>query len=177
MPQVTKLAEVRSPLHPPQPTPRSPRPTTDSPLLHSYPGGPGPGGSRQAAGPREADPKRTSLPCAPSRGLLVVDADIPSSHLPLQAADLSSTSTILTTAATLAYKSSNYPLLNSTVTVLAKRHGQLKEAVVRMIDEVITFLPEMKTQEGESTWLDALKSLRNITEGKVRSLLRLLQDA
>lgn len=94
-----------------------------------------------------------------------------------KAADLSSTSTILTTAATLAYKSANYPLLNSTVTVLAKRHGQLKEAVVRMIDEVITFLPEMKTQAGESTWLDALKSLRNITEGKVRSLLQLPQEA
>ena len=37
-----------------------------------------------------------------------------------------------------------------------------------MIDEVITFLPEIKEKAGEAVWLDALKSLRGITEGKVR---------
>lgn len=61
-------------------------------------------------------------------------------------------------------------MLNSTVVVLAKRHGQLKEAVVRMIDEVITFLPAIREKTGEAAWLEALKSLRGITEGKVRRL-------
>jgi hypothetical protein len=37
-----------------------------------------------------------------------------------------------------------------------------------MIDEVITFLPEIKEKAGEAVWLEALKSLRGITEGKVR---------
>lgn len=87
----------------------------------------------------------------------------------MQAADLSSTSKILVLIPTLAYRASNLPVLNSSVVLLAKRHGQLKEAVVKMIDTTMTFLAEIKTKGQDKEWLELLETLRTVTEGKVRS--------
>lgn len=86
-----------------------------------------------------------------------------------QSADLSSTSKILTLIPKLCYSAENYTLLNSTVVLLAKRHGQLKEAVVKMMDTAAGFLPEIKEKKGVDTWLEFLKTLRGVTEGKVCS--------
>ena len=54
--------------------------------------------------------------------------------------------------------------------LLAKRHGQLKEAVVRMIDTTITFLAEIKQKGSQKDWLELLETLRTVTEGKVSKL-------
>ncbi|CDZ96764.1 26S proteasome regulatory complex, subunit RPN5/PSMD12 [Phaffia rhodozyma] len=83
------------------------------------------------------------------------------------ASDLASTSTILTTIPNLCYKASNYGLLGSSVVLLAKRHGQLKEAVVKMMDEVLGYLPAIKEKEGVEQWLELIKTFRGVTEGKI----------
>jgi len=84
---------------------------------------------------------------------------------------MSSTSTLLTLLARLCYQSGNLDLLNSQLTILSKKHGQLKEAVVRMVDEAMTWLPELKEKRGKEAgkdrWLELVKTLRDITEGKV----------
>jgi 26S proteasome regulatory subunit N5 len=91
-----------------------------------------------------------------------------------QAADMSSTSTLLTLLARLCWEAGNLELLNSELTTMSKKHGQLKEAVVRMVDEAMTFLPELRKKKdageyrsGKDRWLELVKSLRDITEGKV----------
>jgi 26S proteasome regulatory subunit N5 len=61
---------------------------------------------------------------------------------------------------------------------MSKKHGQLKEAVVRMVDESMTWLPELKERKdqgefknGKDRWLELLNTLRDITEGKVCQLI------
>lgn len=88
---------------------------------------------------------------------------------------MTSTSTLLTLVARLCYQAGDLDLLNAQVMLMSKKHGQLKEAVVRMVDESMTWLPELKEKKdkgeykgGKDRWLELLNTLRDITEGKVR---------
>lgn len=77
------------------------------------------------------------------------------------------------------YDAKDYPLLNSTVSVLSKKHGQLKAAVQAIVELSIAWLPEIKEKAGVERWLELVETLRGVTEGKVRtfnstSLLRYL---
>lgn len=90
---------------------------------------------------------------------------------------MTSTATLLTTLSRLIYEAGDLELLNQQLTVMSKKHGQLKEAVVRMVDEAMKWLPELKDRKrkgdfknGEDRWLQLLKTLRDITEGKVRRI-------
>ena len=65
-----------------------------------------------------------------------------------------------------AYDAKDYPLLNSTISVLSKKHGQLKGAVSAIVDLAISWLPEIKEKDGEERWLELLETLRSVTEGK-----------
>jgi 26S proteasome regulatory subunit N5 len=87
---------------------------------------------------------------------------------------MSSTSTLLVLLVRLLWQQRDLDLLNSQLTLMSKKHGQLKEAVVRMVDEAMTFLPELKKQKdagefggGNDRWLELVQTLRDITEGKV----------
>ncbi len=87
---------------------------------------------------------------------------------------MSSTSTLLVLLVRLLWQQRDLDLLNSQLTLMSKKHGQLKEAVVRMVDEAMTFLPELKKQKdagefggGKDRWLELVQTLRAITEGKV----------
>ncbi len=87
---------------------------------------------------------------------------------------MSSTSTLLVLLVHLLWQQRDLDLLNSQLTLMSKKHGQLKEAVVRMVDEAMTFLPELKKQKdagefggGKDRWLELVQTLRDITEGKV----------
>ena len=91
-----------------------------------------------------------------------------------QSADMASTSTLLVLIARLTYEAHNLDQLNAQLTLMSKKHGQLKEAVVRMVDEAMTFLPDLKKQKdngdfkyGKDRWLELVHTLRDITEGKV----------
>ncbi|WRT67748.1 uncharacterized protein IL334_004720 [Kwoniella shivajii] len=90
------------------------------------------------------------------------------------AADMTSTASLLTLLVRLCWEQSDLDTLNLQLTILSKKHGQLKEAVVRMVDEAITFLPKLKEQKdqgkykgGNDRWLELVKTLRDITEGKI----------
>ena len=90
---------------------------------------------------------------------------------------MSSTSTLLTLIARLCYQAQDFDQLFTQLTVMSKKHGQLKEAVVRMVDESMTWLPELKEKKdkgeyknGKDRWLELLNTLRDITEGKVCQL-------
>lgn len=88
---------------------------------------------------------------------------------------MSSTSTLLTLITRLCYQAQDLDALNTQLTLMSKKHGQLKEAVVRMVDESMAWLPELKERKdkdefkgGKDRWLELLNTLRDITEGKVR---------
>lgn len=84
-----------------------------------------------------------------------------------QAADLASTSRLISAIVQHCYSARDYALLNNSVTVLAKKHGQLKGAVQTMTEKVMEWLEEIKTREGVDKWLELLETLRGVTEGKV----------
>lgn len=67
------------------------------------------------------------------------------------------------------YDAKDYPLLNSTVSVLSKKHGQLKAAVQAIVELSIGWLPEIKEKAGVEQWLELVETLRSVTEGKVRT--------
>jgi hypothetical protein len=95
----------------------------------------------------------------------------------VQAADMSSTATLLSLLARLCWEGSDLDLLNAQLVAMSKKHGQLKEAVVRMVDEAMTYLPDLRKKKdageyksGKDRWLELVKTLRDITEGKVGCL-------
>lgn len=69
------------------------------------------------------------------------------------------------------YDARDYPLLNSTFSVLSKKHGQLKVAVQAMVELCISWLPEIKERDGVDRWLELVETLRGVTEGKVSILI------
>jgi 26S proteasome regulatory subunit N5 len=85
-----------------------------------------------------------------------------------KAADLSSTTKLTKAAVQHCYDARDYPLLNSTVQLLSKKHGQLKAAIQAFVELVIGWLPEIKSKDGTERWLELLETLRTVTEGKVR---------
>ncbi|KAG8986813.1 hypothetical protein FRB94_002648 [Tulasnella sp. JGI-2019a] len=83
------------------------------------------------------------------------------------AADLASTTRLLSTSTLLCYKATNYSLLSSTILVLSKKHGQLKESVKVMVEQAMGWLDDVKSTKGEPTWLELVETLRTVTEGKI----------
>jgi len=55
-------------------------------------------------------------------------------------------------------------LLNEQVLLLSKKHGQLKQAVTRMVQVVMGFLDDAPNMD---TKLSIIETLRTVTEGKV----------
>jgi 26S proteasome regulatory subunit N5 len=67
------------------------------------------------------------------------------------------------------YEARNYDLLNSSFTLLNKKHGQLKGVVQALVEQSMGWLEEIKGREGIEKWLQLVETLRGVTEGKVRS--------
>lgn len=91
---------------------------------------------------------------------------------------MSSTATLLSLLTRLCWEHGELDLVNTQLNLLSKKHGQLKEAVTRMVDEAMTWLPELKKQkdegkfkDGKDRWLELVQTLRDITEGKVSCIL------
>jgi 26S proteasome regulatory subunit N5 len=55
-------------------------------------------------------------------------------------------------------------LLNEQVLLLSKKHGQLKQAITKMVQVVMSFLDDTPNLE---TKLSVIEALRTVTEGKV----------
>jgi 26S proteasome regulatory subunit N5 len=81
-----------------------------------------------------------------------------------QASDLPSTSRILIQIVTLSKDREDWGLLNEQVLLLSKKHGQLKQAITKMVQVVMGFLDDAPTLEKK---LQTIETLRTVTEGKV----------
>ncbi|CAG8717487.1 7264_t:CDS:2, partial [Cetraspora pellucida] len=80
-----------------------------------------------------------------------------------QAADLASSTRVLIHIVKLCYESGNWKLLNEYVILLSKKHGQLKQAITKMVQETMNYLEKTPDQE---TKLELIDTLRTVTEGK-----------
>ncbi len=65
---------------------------------------------------------------------------------------------------TICKDADNWSLLNDQVLVLSKKHGQLKQAITRMVQTVMGFLDETPNLE---TKLSVIEAVRTVTEGKI----------
>lgn len=78
-----------------------------------------------------------------------------------------SNSRVLVTVITLCFEAKDFKLLNEHIVLLSKKHGLLKQAVVKMVQQAMTFMdqtPDLKTK------LELIDTLRTVTEGKVGHL-------
>jgi len=78
--------------------------------------------------------------------------------------DMISTGRVLVTVAQLCFEAKNWPVLNEYITLLSKRRGQLKQAVVKMVQEACTYLDKLPTKELK---YELIETLRSVTEGKI----------
>jgi 26S proteasome regulatory subunit N5 len=85
-----------------------------------------------------------------------------------------STASLLTLLVTLCWDAGDLDALNAQLTIMSKKHGQLKEAVVRMVDTATPWLADLKAKRdagaykgGKDRWLELLTTIRDITEGKI----------
>jgi 26S proteasome regulatory subunit N5 len=58
----------------------------------------------------------------------------------------------------------DWSLLNDQVLLLSKKHGQLKQAITKMVQAVMGFLDEAPSLDKK---LQTIETLRTVTEGKV----------
>ncbi len=66
------------------------------------------------------------------------------------------------------YQATDFTLLNSSILLLSKKHGQLKAAVQAMVEQAMGWLEDVKKKQGIEKWLELVETLRTVTEGKVR---------
>ncbi|GAA5839483.1 hypothetical protein JCM3766R1_003558 [Sporobolomyces carnicolor] len=85
------------------------------------------------------------------------------------ASDLSSTSRVLISIITVLYQPSSpsrdLTKLNEQLVSLSKKHGQLRQATVKMVEKAMEFMNEL--QPGSKEKEDLISTLREITEGKI----------
>lgn len=81
-----------------------------------------------------------------------------------QASDLASTSRILVGIVTICKNAGDWGLLSDQTLVLSKKHGQLKQAITKMVQTVMGFLDQTPNLE---TKLSVIETLRTVTEGKI----------
>ncbi|RKP22223.1 26S proteasome non-ATPase regulatory subunit 12 [Syncephalis pseudoplumigaleata] len=81
-----------------------------------------------------------------------------------QAADLASTTRILVHICRLCKQAGQWSKLNEMVTLLAKKHGQLKQAITRMVQEAMSYLSELTDAAAH---MALITTLRVVTEGKI----------
>ena len=81
-----------------------------------------------------------------------------------QASDLASTSKLLVAVVTICKDSRDWGLLNDQVLLLSKKHGQLKQAITKMVQVVMTFIDAAPNQEKK---LSLIETLLTVTEGKI----------
>ncbi|KAF8215949.1 PCI-domain-containing protein [Mycena galopus ATCC 62051] len=83
------------------------------------------------------------------------------------AADLKSTTRLVKTVVEHCYEARDFDLLNSNVSILSKKHGQLKAAVQAIVELVMGWLEDVKKSAGVEKWLELVQTLRGVTEGKI----------
>ncbi|KAI7865946.1 PCI domain-containing protein [Spinellus fusiger] len=80
------------------------------------------------------------------------------------AADQASTGRLLVQAVKLCYEAKDWKALNEQIVLLSKKHGQLKAATTKMIQEAMSYLDSTPDKE---TKLELIDTLRTVTDGKI----------
>ncbi|KAJ2071658.1 proteasome regulatory particle subunit [Coemansia sp. S155-1] len=80
------------------------------------------------------------------------------------AGDLSSTSQLLVRIVSVCGDSGSWALLEQEVAAMAKKHGQLKQAIAKMVQSAMEYVD--KTPD-EQTRVELIEALRTVTEGKI----------
>ncbi|KAF9229079.1 26S proteasome non-ATPase regulatory subunit 12 [Gyrodon lividus] len=83
------------------------------------------------------------------------------------ASDLISTTRLAKAALDQCYEARDYAQLNATISLLSKKHGQLKVVVQAVVEKAVAWLPEIRQREGDAKWLGLVETLRAVTEGKI----------
>ncbi|KAJ3734633.1 hypothetical protein DFJ43DRAFT_1130442 [Lentinula guzmanii] len=83
------------------------------------------------------------------------------------AADPKSTTTLVKTISEYCYNARDFDLLNSNITLLSKKHGQLKSVIQAMVEQAMGWLEDIRKKEGDKQWLQLVETLREVTEGKI----------
>ena len=89
-----------------------------------------------------------------------------------QASDMQSTTRLVKEASELCYKAKNFALLNTNISTLSKKHGQLKASIQAMVELAIDWLEDIRKMEGKEKWLELIETLRNVTEGKACKIIQ-----
>ncbi|KAM6498474.1 PCI domain containing protein [Amanita muscaria] len=83
------------------------------------------------------------------------------------AADLASTTRLVNVIVQYTYDAREYALLNSSITLLSKKHGQLKGVIQAMVELVMGWREDVRQKDGTERWLELVETLRSVTEGKI----------
>ncbi|KAK9473518.1 PCI domain-containing protein [Dipodascopsis tothii] len=81
-----------------------------------------------------------------------------------QASDLASTERLLLRIVRACKEAGEYGVMTEQVQLLSKKHGQLKQAITKMIQEVIGFLDDVTDLK---TKIEVIDCVRTVTEGKI----------
>lgn len=86
-----------------------------------------------------------------------------------QSSDLATTSRVLVAIVTICKDAGDWSYMNEQILLLSKKHGQLKQAITKMVQTVMEFLDDTPNME---TKLSVIETLRTVTEGKVSKSTR-----
>ncbi|GAM87098.1 hypothetical protein ANO11243_051190 [Dothideomycetidae sp. 11243] len=81
-----------------------------------------------------------------------------------QASDLPSTFRLLVAIVTICKDAGDWTSLNEQTQLLSKKHGQLKQAITKMVQVVMEFLDKTPSEDVK---LSVIETLRTVTEGKI----------
>lgn len=81
-----------------------------------------------------------------------------------QASDLNTTSRALEAIVKICKDAGDWSMLNEQTLLLSKKHSQLKQAVTKMVQTVMSFLDDTPDLDVK---LGVIETLRTVTEGKV----------
>lgn len=85
----------------------------------------------------------------------------------MKASDVKSTTRLATTIMDFAHKAQDWDLIISSLSLLSKKHGQLKGTIQAIVTQVVSWLEEIREKAGLETWFTATEAVRTVSEGKI----------
>lgn len=83
-----------------------------------------------------------------------------------QASDLASSKRVLKTIIDVCAETSHWDLMNEQINTLSKKHGQMKQAIVVLIQQAMQVI-DSDTKLDTKTKISVIETIRQVTEGKI----------
>ncbi|KZS95799.1 PCI-domain-containing protein [Sistotremastrum niveocremeum HHB9708] len=83
------------------------------------------------------------------------------------ASDVKSTTRLATTIMDIAHKAQDWDLVVSSLSLLAKKHGQLKATIQAIVEQAVSWLDEIKEKAGLEAWFNTAEGVRTVSEGRI----------